>query len=122
MAAPYYRAPNKKRLVESLKITAEQADKVRKLLHGEMKPTEVEATAKWVDSCFNVPRYLDQLMHAIDATIETYGVETLMVKGKYKGRYEYCNTGDPYTATVIYNPQTDSFYIGDWGTLAEGEL
>jgi hypothetical protein len=37
-------------------------------------------------------------------------------------RFEYCNAGDPYIATLIYARDADALRIGCWGDLVERGL
>ncbi len=39
----------------------------------------------------------------------------------YAPPYEYCNAGDPYSATLIYKRATDTLLIAGWGDIAESD-
>jgi len=52
------------------------------------------------------------VLHAADVLLETAGVES--VEGT---PYEYCNTGDSYATTLIYNSETDQLSLGSWADI-----
>lgn len=56
-----------------------------------------------------------EAMREMDRLFRTHGVESSNFKRI--GRVYYLNTGDSYTATVLFYGGT--FKIGDWGSLAE---
>ena len=129
------RSPSVKRLVETFKIAPSGAKLVKKLARATDNPgaladsVEKHCPATYEDarSCPGDP-YRDHMwrvnvvLHAVDVILGTHGVECLRRK---HGRpleappYEYCNAGDPYTATLIYSRATDNIYIGCWATLVE---
>lgn len=119
------RAPSAKRLCAELHITPDQARRVRALIKGDLDPEKVDATATWIDQCYHRPSDSELVMHAIDASIETHGVEGLgEIDSDWFGLYripkfEYCNTGDSYAATICRNNETGSYFICSWGDLAE---
>jgi hypothetical protein len=61
------------------------------------------------------------VLHAIDRILTTHGVEPLgaSMHVPYTPDYEYCNTGEPYTPTLIYKRETDRLFIGCYGDIAE---
>lgn len=48
-----------------------------------------------------------------DKLIGTCGVEYL------GGDIYYCNTGDTYDLTLLYDERVDRFFVGTWGSLVE---
>lgn len=48
-----------------------------------------------------------------DHLLGTFGVETLG-HGVY-----YCNTGETYDATLLYDARQGRFWVGSWGDLVE---
>lgn len=105
-------------IAEFLNIDILQAAAVRGLVDGSIDPQTVPETEQWVRDCYNMP-YADELiMHAIDATIETFGVESAGGNGECY-HFDYCNAGDTYATTVIYDRQSGEYMIGCWGDLVE---
>ena len=117
------RAPSVKALTTQLHITEDEANTVRGLIKGTVDPETVEATEGWVRQCHHRPPDSDLILHAIDATLNTHGVEYIgggpQDTWDWRPDYEYCNTGDSYAATIIRNNETGAYFIGDWGTIAE---
>lgn len=128
------RSPSVKRLIETFNITRPQAKLIKELCKAVSSEAVLQdlierrcpATHAYAKSCYNSPFHSRMwrttlVLHAVDDIIGTYGVEPLG-KGAppdYIMQYEYCNPGDPYSATLIYNRTTDNLYIGCWGTVAE---
>lgn len=128
------RMPSLQRLQNDLHLTVEQAKLVRAIGHatddGEILSAIIEGnvpkTAEYVRSMYSNP-YSSHMwrvtvaLHAMDVIIDTYGVESLGPPsgGNYAPPYEYLNTGDLYTSTLIYCRKTDTINIGDWGSIAE---
>lgn len=129
------KAPSQHRLETELGLTPEQARLVRRIARAHETPeslrqlidAECPSTAAYVRSLYSDPYdtacwVTTVALHAIDATIGTYGVEPLGPQGShapYSPPYEYCNTGDSYGATLIYRRKTDTLCIGCWGDIAE---
>ncbi len=97
---------------------------------GEILSSLIEAsvpqTAAYVRSMHSSPYdshmwRVTVALHAMDAIIGTYGVESLgpTSGSNYAPPYEYLNTGDSYAATLIYRRKTDTISINDWGSIAE---
>ena len=57
----------------------------------------------------------------IDLLLRTHGVEGLSTEDYscYESVASYCNAGDPYITTVIWDNIKKEFYIGNWGDLVE---
>src|SRR3954470_7259047 len=97
------------KLVDALQITEDAARIVLGLMRGTINPFSVPATEAWRRQCYNDPdpKRADTILHAINATIGAYGTEP--IRGNYVDRYhqdivaEYCNTGDTYSATILYD-------------------
>lgn len=68
--------------------------------------------------CYHFPPLHDLRMHALNAEAETYGVEYIE---RYKGSsvsFEYLNTGDSYTTTLVRF--VDGRYrVSSWGDIVE---
>lgn len=64
----------------------------------------------------------------IDALLGNHGVEAIYLKSGTEERFLYrnagegllySNTGETYAPTVIFNCETGSWSVGDWGTRVE---
>lgn len=113
---------NAARLIKDLEITPEQATTVLGLMRGTVDPFSVSQTDAWRRACYHEPdpRKPETIMHAIDATIGTYGTEAI-----FSGAYglnpiaKYCNTGDTYAGTILYCYRTRRYKITSWGDYVE---
>lgn len=115
-----YRAPSCKRLVNSLKLTKQQAIKVRRIIHGTLNPETIEAVSSWVDQCYHKPTDLELRMAAINSIIECYGVEA--IPPNFTGNYPkavFCNVGETYDLTILYDYSTDTFKLTSYGDYIE---
>lgn len=61
---------------------------------------------------------LMERMQTLNRIAETHGVEPLRT---HKHQYEYLNTGDTYTSTIVAHLPSRRFFVCDWGTIAEQE-
>lgn len=130
------RSPSIKALVDTFRITEDEAKLVKQLcsLADDRDALEAliaekcPATDAYARSCYNSPWTSGMwrrtmILHAIDKIVDTCGVEPLGPMNDhrvgYAPPYEYLNTGDSYAATLIYKRATDNLFIGDWGSIAE---
>ena len=89
--------------------------------------SRLESTERYVRSLHSSPYYSDiwrvaVALHAIDTLIGTHGVESFGGDPNTcvdPPTHEYCNAGDPYAATLIYEVASGELFIGCWGDLAE---
>jgi hypothetical protein len=83
------------------------------------------ATAAHVQRMYSTPyRNRDWrrsvILHAIDRALGTHGVESLgPVDDEHGPPFLYCNAGDTYAATLIYDRDADELTIGCWGDALE---
>lgn len=113
------------RLIEALQITEAQADQVLGLIRGTVDPFSVPAVDEWRRQCYHEPdpKRADTIMRAVDAVLGTYGTEA--IRGQYVDRYnqdivaEYCNTGDSYAATILYDAVARKYRLTSWGDFVE---
>jgi hypothetical protein len=112
-----YRVPSMKTLQSLHWISDDQRETVRKLISGTVSPSSYESVSDWISHCYHEPSWIEQVMLAIDEVIETHGVESIYHNGQIK--CEYCNTGDSYTATIVYRYDKDCFTVAAWGDLVE---
>lgn len=62
-----------------------------------------------------IPENADQacILLIADELLDTFGVEYL------GGDVYYCNTGETYDVTLLYDERVDRFSVGCWGNLVE---
>jgi hypothetical protein len=132
------RAPSEKKLLEAFRdLTPKNAKLIRKFAKAEDDTTgetlenlvpKVPATDAYVRSLYSSP-YRSRIwrvtvaLHAINELVEGHGVEGLGPgrSGDYAPPYEYINTGDTYSTTLIYDRDKDRLFIGSWGDIVEKE-
>lgn len=118
-----YRSPTVKRLMRDMDISEDQAKTVRGLIKGTIEPESIGACKDWIRQCYHRPSDDELLMCAIDATLETFGVEAIWRNDCQDDGIlgVYCNTGNSYGATICQ--RHDSWlgwrapYIGCWASL-----
>lgn len=111
-----------KSLQQSLGIGRTQAETVFKLTQRKVSPFSVAETAAWADKCYSAPRQFDPetIMHAINATIGAYGTEAIFdADGSVQPVAEYCNTGDTYNATILYDYVAGRYRLTTMGDFVE---
>lgn len=92
---------------------------LRKLLTSEQAVREHPAAQARESECYNHPSLTDLRLHALNAELETFGVE--YVKGKGTARtpsFEYLNTGDTYAATIVRFAD-GRYRVSSWGDIVE---
>lgn len=62
-----------------------------------------------------VNRQMDQA----DQELGTFGVEAVKPEGAVYPTVLYCNTGETYAATLVYDVAEETFYVASWGDVAE---
>ncbi len=110
------------KLTDSLSITVEQAQTVLDLIHRRISPFTVKATDDWRRSCYHEPRpeAPETIMHAINAVIETCGTEAIWGNASVtQPAAEYCNTGDTYATTILYDYIAGKYRLTSWGDFVE---
>lgn len=86
---------------------------IRGLLHGEIDTYTYESVITWVSKCYHEPELIERIMCAMNEILNTHGVEAIWHDGKLMATY--CNTGEAYTATIVYRYDLDSFQVTSWG-------
>ena len=112
---------DKAKLIRQIAAATDDADGLKKLI-DERCPE----TAAYASSCHGDP-FRPQIwrvtmaLYAIDKILGTFGVEGLGPprSGDHAPPFEYLNTGDPYTTTLVYKRKTDRLTIGRWGDIVE---
>ena len=128
------RCPTVKQLTAAFRnLQPEAAHIIRRLARQVDDPAQLQAhverahpeTARYVRQMHASP--YDSAMwrrtvvlHAINHLLNTYGVEPLGPVSMREGPpYEYCNTGDTYAITLVYQRKHDRLILASWGDIAE---
>jgi len=94
------------------------------LLRRELDPCDLPATGKWVDQCHNMPSRVELLMFAFNELLGYHGVEDVGLESE-SGNYRtgtistYCNSGDTYNPTIIWDAGRGVFKLTDVGSFVE---
>lgn len=59
------------------------------------------------------------ILRCMDKILDTCGVEYLNSRNRDRPGIEYCNTDDPYAATVMYDWESKAWRIASWGDVVE---
>lgn len=112
--------PSVKRIASRLNIDRETAQTIRHIMDGSVDPKSFDSVDSWLRQCYNMPNTVELRMCAINEVLGTHGVEALGEMTFPNGpHYSYCNTGDTYACTVMYDHHENEFLISDWGSIAE---
>ena len=83
---------------------------------------EHPAGAERCAECYHLPPCWDIRMHVLDAIAETCGVEYVASErdtfSDAKG-FDYLNTGDSYSLTIIRMCETGNYRVASWGDIVE---
>jgi hypothetical protein len=109
------------RLVERLQITEEQAQRIIGVIRGKVSPFEVPSTAAWRKQCYHDPDPAkpETRMHAIDGILGTFGTEAIWGRSCTQPVAEYCNTGETYDSTILYDYVNAKYRLTSWGDWVE---
>ena len=95
--------PSVKTIETGLKVTHEKALQIRAIMECSPAPSRYGGSTG---------------LRKIDEVLGTFGVEYIPHgHGMKSPAIEYCNTGDPYNATVMHI--RDRYVIGCWGDWVE---
>ena len=97
---------------------------LRRLLESAAAVREHPAAVALAAGCYNPPGLAYQRMTALDSEAETYGIECIWRAGTSANdctghpAYEYLNTGDMYTATIV-RAANGRYRVADIGSIIE---
>jgi len=108
------------RVAEHLSIDAQTAETVIGIVRGTVDPFTIPAVATWRDQCYHEPKVNPEVrMKALDAILKTYGTEAIWGNSATQPVAEYCNTGDSYGSTVLYDYSRGRYLLTTWGDWVE---
>lgn len=112
-----------KTLMKVFSIDSKTARNIRGVVKGTIDPESFPKTAEWSFHCYHKPWDSSLKMSAINELLDMFGVEGIGGgddwHNGYAPAYSYCNTGDSYAATILYEYRTGRFFIGSWGDIVE---
>lgn len=112
--------PSYKTLCRLTNNDGPKARVLRNLLEGKIEPRELSpACDRWVRQCHNDPSHVEQVMCAADEWLGTYGVEAIFGDSVTEPRFSYCNTGDTYALTLIYDHSKGRYLVSSYGDEIE---
>ena len=98
-------------------IAHDRAPELRELLEQKRKTRDYQSVRDWIRQCYHEPRYYDRMLCAANEICGTCGVEGFRARNGYY--WEYLNTGDTYTPTLLLNRTTGRFAVTSWGDIVE---
>lgn len=91
---------------------------LRLLLDSQAAVDNHPAVISWEKQCYHRPSPHERRMCALDAELETFGVEyTECGSGPNSPAIEYLNAGDTYATTILF--VNGRYRIGCWGDIVE---
>ena len=92
---------------------------LRTLLESDAAVRAHPVAVSLVARCYNKPSFAYQRLEALNAEAETFGVEHVQQgKNKRSPGFQYLNTGDTYTATLI-RLDSGRYIVSCWGDIVE---
>lgn len=107
-----------------LNLAPETFNAISGIVSGKLNPADFVGGAARVAAwkCVNPPDREDVAMEAIDTLLETCGVEYIASADDSFSEAQgmsYCNTGDTYGLTILYDHRSGKFSVGCWGDVVE---
>lgn len=91
-------------------------------IHALIQPNvplpDTDATRAYIGRCYNRPSNYLIRMTELDAIAETCGIEYAHAKGGRYPSFDYLNTGDPYTLTLVRFAD-GRYRVACWGDIVE---
>lgn len=119
------RHPSVDRIESVTRCDRDVAIKVRRVIDGRDDPMIYPKTAAWAHKCYSDPRDIELQLAAIDELLDTCGTESMRSDDADWDHYwldtvmVYCNTGDSYGGTIVYDVDCDVFYATSWADWME---
>ncbi len=105
--------PDVKDLIR-LGISRAKAVKIRDMITGKQDPAP-----RWYRDIGNRS---ERVMAAVNQILGSHGVEPISIEGAWVDNFygdmvaTYCNTGDPYNTTLIFETLTGRYHVTDWAS------
>lgn len=123
-----FRTPSVKAIRRINGVGLQEARKVKSIMDAAYTDDRAILNPSNWPECYHLELFAQRVGRAlelIDAAICTHGVEAINCEDKFISHYwqhcvaAYCNNGDPYTATVLFDTDRDVFYVTSWGDWLE---
>lgn len=118
------RAPSVKTLMTYLRVSKPRAKYLRKAMKFELDFCQLhKLTRQWVRQCHSKPSEVEQVIDTINHVLGYHGVEAIHDNRErpfwWDVRAIYCNTGDSYAATILYDVDKQTWNVTSWGDFVE---
>ena len=110
------------RLADRLHIPEPDAAYILALIHREVSPFTIPAVDSWRRACYHDPDpdKPETIMRAIDVVLDTCGTEAIWGSQSCTMPVaEYCNSGDTYATTILYDYDRRCYCLTSWGDWVE---
>ena len=108
------------KVADALNLDPQTAEKVIGIVRGQIDPFTVPAVEQWARQCYNTPKDGPEVrMLALDALIGTHGTEAIWGSDPLAPVAEYCNAGDTYDTTILYDYTRGRYVLTSWGDWVE---
>lgn len=103
-------------------VSQKDARIIVRLCNGTIDLESFPEAQNRIRECYNRPDDTDLTLTVLNKILSGYGVESVEWESGaiYSSDFiQYVNFGDTYATTILYNPETCQYEIGDWGSLYE---
>ena len=119
-----YTSPPAAAIAASFQVDISTARLARRLIRGEEMIRGNPALPKtndWIAACYHRHRRIDRILEALNECLECHGVLAFRTRNgsQYAAIAEYLDTGDTYSATLLFRHDTGTFRLTTWGDFFE---
>lgn len=88
-----------------------QYENIIYIIENYKSHVDYPGVASWKKACYNDPKDHELKLAAINEELNYHGVETLPSDDGTDERFLYCNSGDLYDITIMYDTQENRFFL-----------
>jgi hypothetical protein len=109
------------RVAEHTGVDLTSAAQIVAIVHGELDPFTLPELEEWRQARLYEPSITPETkMRAIDVLLGTFGTEAIFgADDCMRPILEYCNAGDAYAPTILYDYPRGRYVLGTWGDWIE---